>query len=258
LVGGLLLKVMSWRGLFAVIATLGMLLLIAVLRLPETMRGRVSNPIFRTLVRVGTEPVFAGYALTGGLSFAAMFAYIAGSPFVLQNIHGLSPLVFSLIFAINGLGIIAAGQASSRLDRFKPYTLLMTGLAFSLAGGMAIVVAVVAGLGLWGLLPGFFLVVASTGLTLPTCMSLALSAWPPEGAGSASAILGLAQFVIGGLAAPLVGIAGPHTALPLAITIGILSIAAPITMALLTNPPGKSRQNPAQTNAFQWPSPVQP
>ncbi|WP_194815038.1 multidrug effflux MFS transporter [Nocardia sp. XZ_19_385] len=235
LVGGLLLEVTSWRGLFVAITAMSVVLLAAVLRLPETNPVRSAAPMFRTLLRVGATPNFAGYALAGGLSFAAMFAYISGSPFVLQDIYGLSPLAFSLVFAGNGVGIILAGQVATRLNRrYDPRTLLAAGLTLGLIGGTTVAAAILADLGLPTLLPGFFLVVASVGLTMPNSVSLALSSSPPEVAGSASALLGLAQFVIGGLVAPLVGIAGPHDARPLAWIITVLTIAAPIVFVLFT------------------------
>ncbi|MEV0247146.1 multidrug effflux MFS transporter [Nocardia sp. NPDC050712] len=234
LVGGFLLEVTSWRGLFAVVAAVGAALVAAVVALPETNAARSRTPMLRTLVQVGATPNFAGYALAGGLSFAAMFAYIAGSPFVLQDIHGLSPLAFGLVFALNGVGIIVAGQISARLVRYPPRTLLAAGLALSWAGGTIAAAAIFAGLGLPTLLAGFFLLVASIGLTMPNSVSLALSTSAAEVAGSASALLGLAHFVIGGLVAPIVGIAGPHDARPLAWTLAVLSTAAAIVYVSCT------------------------
>jgi hypothetical protein len=51
-----------------------------------------------------------GNALAGGLAFAAMFAYISGAPFIIEDAYRQPPLIFSLIFAVNGLGIILAGR----------------------------------------------------------------------------------------------------------------------------------------------------
>ncbi|MFE1592916.1 multidrug effflux MFS transporter [Nocardia sp. NPDC058705] len=251
LVGGLLLQVTSWRGLFAVVTAVGVVLIVAVLRLPETNPARTGTPMLRTLLHVARTPNFAGYALAGGLSFAAMFAYIAGSPFVLQDIHGLAPVAFSLVFAANGLGIILAGQISARLTRYSPRTLLATGLGVSLAGGVIAAAAIFAGLGLVTLLIGFFLIVSAIGLSMPNSVSLALSTGSAEVAGSASALLGLTHFVIGGLVAPLVGIAGPHDARPLAWTLVTLTAAAPVAYVLL------SRRRPAEAGspsaATDWP-----
>jgi DHA1 family bicyclomycin/chloramphenicol resistance-like MFS transporter len=186
--------------------------------------------------------VYLGYALAGGLAFAAMFAYISGSPFVLQNIYGMSPQAFSLIFAVNSLGIVAFGQVSGMLaGRLRMITLLRAGLGVSLLGGLLLVVAVFAGLGLPGVLPALFLVVSAIGLTMPNSIALALSGRPANIAGSASALFGLLQYVIGAAAAPLVGLAGSRSAAPMAIVIAGSAGAAIVVLATMTR-----RHRPAE------------
>ena len=77
--------------------------------------------------------LFMGYALSQGLVTAAMFAYISGSPFVLQNIYGASPQQFSLFFAINGIGIIIASQVTGRLaGKVNEKTLFVAGIIIAL------------------------------------------------------------------------------------------------------------------------------
>jgi DHA1 family bicyclomycin/chloramphenicol resistance-like MFS transporter len=163
-----------------------------------------------------------------------MFAYISGSPFIIENVYRQPPLTFSLIFAVNGLGIILASLVTATLTtRFGLRALLTTGLTISLLGASSVLIAVAARLNLWGLLPGLFLVVAAIGLILPTSTSLALSAHPRRTAGAASALLGVTQFAIGGVAAPLSGIAGPHTALPMGVVMTVLAAAA-LAASLIT------------------------
>jgi DHA1 family bicyclomycin/chloramphenicol resistance-like MFS transporter len=175
-----------------------------------------------------------------------MFAYIAGSPFVLQEAYGLSPQAFSAAFAANGLGIVAAGQLSGRLaERVSPRALLRGGLALSLTGALSLLAVVLAGIGLAGVLPSLFLVVVflvvgSVGLILPNSAALAMSGWPPALAGRASALLGVLQFVIGGAVSPLVGVAGSDTAVPMAMVIAALSASA-VLAYLGTATPNRSR-----------------
>ncbi|UFS96072.1 multidrug effflux MFS transporter [Nocardia huaxiensis] len=240
LAGGLLLKATSWRGLFLVMAGLSVVLVVAVVRLPETNPGRGDTPMLRTLLRVSAAPTFAGYALVGGLSFAAMFAYIAGSPFVLCEIYGLSPTAFSVVFAVNGLGIIVAGRVANSIQRWSSRTVLAFGVVISVVGGVLAAVAVFANVGLPLLLSGFFLVVASIGVIMPNTVSLALSTVPAAAAGSASALLGLAQFVLGGMIAPMVGIAGPHDARPLVCALVILPCCAALVLARWTGVGGRA------------------
>jgi DHA1 family bicyclomycin/chloramphenicol resistance-like MFS transporter len=233
LAGGQLLHVTTWRGIFLVIAGLAAILVVAVMvgvheTLPaEDRRRDAVRDTLRTSRRLLADRHFLGYALAGGLAFAAMFAYIAGSPFVLQDVYGLSPQEFSAAFAANGLGIVAAAQLSGRLTgRVEPRAVLRAGLAMSCSGAALLLVAVLADVGLGLVLPSLFLVVSSVGLILPNSAALAMSGWPPAVAGSASSLLGLVQFVVGGAVSPLVGVAGPDTAVPMAIAMALLAGAA--------------------------------
>ena len=238
IIGGLILQVASWRGVFLILAILVTLMLLSVLTaLPETLplhrrQGgelRTTLGIFRRLL---ADRLFIGYTLSCGLSFAAMFAYISGSPFVIQNIYGLSPQAFSLIFGTNALGIALIGQINGRLvGRVSPQRLLAGALVAVAVGGTALLVAVLLNVGLVGILPALFVVVASQGMVLPNATALALADYPST-AGSASALLGTLQFSIGAAVAPLVGVGGTTTALPMAMVIAALGIAAITTFML--------------------------
>ena len=170
---------------------------------------------------------FIGYALSCGLAFAAMFAYISGSPFVLQDIYGISPQLFSVMFGMNAFGLVTVGQINGRLvGRVLPIRLLAIGLTATATGGAALLAVVTIGsIGLVGVLPSLFVVVSSLGFVLPNATALALSGYPRT-AGSASALLGVLQFAIGAAAAPLVGILGARTALPMAVVIATLGVSA--------------------------------
>jgi DHA1 family bicyclomycin/chloramphenicol resistance-like MFS transporter len=231
-IGGQLLRVTPWQGVFVVLALIGLALLVSAgLGLgeslpPERRRGggvRATLAAFRQLL---SDRAFMAYALSSGLAFAAMFAYIAGSPFVLEQIYGVSPQTFSLVFAANGLGFVAVSQAGGRLvGRVSQRRLLELGLGLSLAGGLLLVAAASLGLGLPGVALGFFLTVASIGLVAPNSTALALSGHP-QIAGSASAFIGVLQYVVGAAITPLVGLLGTGTALPLALLMASLSAAA--------------------------------
>ncbi|HEX6478943.1 MAG TPA: Bcr/CflA family multidrug efflux MFS transporter [Ktedonobacteraceae bacterium] len=239
IIGGLLLRFTSWRGVFIILAILVTLMLLAVITgLGETLppEQRQSGELRTTLAtfrRLLTDRLFVGYALSCGLSFAAMFSYISGSPFVIQDIYGLSPQAFSLIFGTNALGIALVGQVSGRLvGRVSPRRLLAGALTAVALGGVALLVVVIAHVGLLGILPTLFVVVASQGMVFPNATALAL-ADHPHTAGSASALLGVLQFALGATLAPLVGVAGPTTALPMAIVIAFLGVSALTTFVLL-------------------------
>jgi MFS transporter, DHA1 family, multidrug resistance protein len=233
IVGGQVLRFTSWHGVFVVLAVIGVgLFLAAFLGIRETLpperrQGGGVTGTLRTFRRLATDPGFAGYAATLGLGIAAMFAYISGSPFVLQEIYGVSPQQFSLLFGMNALGIVAAGQINARLiGRVPLRRLLGIGVVASASGSLLLFVSVaLLGGPIQLVLPALFVMVASIGFVMPNATALALSAHPNV-AGSASALLGMMQYLIGAIAAPLVGIGGETTALPLAIIVAVLGVAA--------------------------------
>jgi MFS transporter, DHA1 family, multidrug resistance protein len=240
ILGAQLLHVTSWRGVYVGLAAIGGLLLVGTeiwLRetLPEEKRHsggpRATFSVFRRLL---ADRVFVGYALSCGLTFAAMFAYIAGSPFVLQDIYGVSPQEFSLIFGLNALGLVAAGQLGAHLVvSVRPQRILFFGLALCALAGAGLLTSIVLDAGLAAVLVTLFVLLTSIGLVLPNAFALALSDHART-AGSASALLGVSQFALGALTAPLVGVAGTDTALPMGIAIAVLSALALAPFLFLT------------------------
>jgi MFS transporter, DHA1 family, multidrug resistance protein len=233
LAGAQVLNFTSWRGIFLVLAVLSTLIaaLVAV-GLPETLPpGRRSDQgLARTVATMRgllRDRWFVGHALAGGLGFGALFAYIAGSSFVLQGIYGVSPQLYSVLFAMNGLGLIAGSQVNARVvGRYGPARLLRAGL-LSIATSAAVLLAVVlaGGLGVWAVLLPMFVVVSSMSFVLPNSTALAL-ADHAEVAGTASALLGVGQFLIGALVAPLVGAGGTESAVPMAAIMTAVALAA--------------------------------
>jgi DHA1 family bicyclomycin/chloramphenicol resistance-like MFS transporter len=192
---------------------------------------RTTLTTFRGLV---ADRIFVGYALSLGLTMGATFTYVAGAPFVLEGIYGVSPQVFGLLFGTNALGIMLMGQLGGRLvGRVRSRRLLVAGLSEALAGSLLLLAAVSLGLGLAGVLPGFLLVVSSIGLISPNATALALADHAHQ-AGSASALLGLLYYLVGAAVAPLAGSGGTHTAVPMAVVIALLDGAAAATCAVLT------------------------
>jgi DHA1 family bicyclomycin/chloramphenicol resistance-like MFS transporter len=208
LIGGQILRVTDWRGVFVVLTVVGVLLGVVVwARLPETLApaerhsGGVGEAL-RAMRGLLGDRGFSGYMLTGGFSFAALFAYIAASPFVIQEIYGASPQTFSLLF----------GRVS--LDR-----VLTAGLVIVILAAAALLLMALGVFGEVGLAPvaaALFVLMSAMGVTLPNTQALALMR-VKHAAGSASALLGTSSFLIGAIASPLVGIAGERTAVPMAV-----------------------------------------
>ena len=242
IVGGQLLKVTVWQGLFMVLAAVGAALLAAVFfGLPESLpasarRAASVGDTLHTFRRLATDRQFLGYALAGGLSFAAMFAYISGSPFVVEQVYRLSPQDFSFMFGINALGLILLGQLNGRLaGRVRTIVLLRAGLVQCAVGGLGLLVVTLLELGFWPTAVCLWFVVASIGLVTPNATALALADHGGN-AGTASAFLGVTQFLIGGLVAPLTGPRGGSLlaeTLPMALMVAGMGVAALATHALL-------------------------
>ncbi len=233
LVGAQLLRLTSWRGIFVVLTGIGLVLVASVafgLResLPREARS-ASGPgaTLGTMAMLTRDPGFMGYTLTSSLSFMAFFAYLAGSSFVYQDLYGASPVLYSVLFAMNALGMLVASQLNHRLlARYTPRQLLAAGLVSSTVSGIAVlVVTLIGGLGLAALAIALFLLVASVSLVFPNATALALSLHP-EVAGSASAYYGSLRLGLGALATPLVGIGGMVSGLPMALVIAGSGIAA--------------------------------
>jgi DHA1 family bicyclomycin/chloramphenicol resistance-like MFS transporter len=240
IIGGQLLQFTSWRGVFLVLSLIGFIMLLIVLfTLPETLplqrrsQAGLTNTlaIFRALIG---DRVFMGYALPQGLVMAAMFAYISGSPFVIQNIFGASPQLFSMFFAINGLGIIIAGQITGKLaSRIEETKLFLSGLVLASIGSISLLTMILFRAGLTAILIPLFVVVSSVGIVSTAGSSLAMENYG-ESAGSASALLGLFSFVIGAIVAPLVGLGGGNTAVPMGIVIAITDVGAILSYWILS------------------------
>jgi DHA1 family bicyclomycin/chloramphenicol resistance-like MFS transporter len=237
-IGGAVLHVSDWRGVFVVLGAIGLFLLVAAWRwIPDTLapqlrhRGGLitTGRALRTLVR---DRRFVGLALAGALGFAALSAYIAGSPFVLEEHYGVSPSVFALIFGLNAMGLVAASQLSRMLvGRATPEALLIGGQLVQIAGAVIVLVVVAVDGPLGGVLAGLFLIVSATGIIAPNATTLAMIDHP-EAAGSASGLLGLTMFGMGALVAPLPGVAGA-TGLPMALVMISVAVAGAVALRTL-------------------------
>ena len=248
ILGGQLSRIMSWRGIFGVLAGFGAVLFLAAwLGLKETLppERRVVGGFRRTLHGYNTllhDRFFVGCALSSGLAGATMFAYIAGSTFVLQRIYGMSPQGFSLVFGCISLGLVASAQAGARIALVWPLTrVLGLGLLINLLGATALLVTVITGLPLAVLIAALVVMVCAVGLIFPTANALAMADYP-DLAGTASSLQGLSQFVFGAVAAPIVGIAGEQTALPLGIVTTAVSACAIASFVGLVRPVVRARQ----------------
>ncbi|WP_286059332.1 multidrug effflux MFS transporter [Bacillus mojavensis] len=237
--GGFILQFTDWSTVFIVLAGIGCLIFVAVLTaLPESLppEKRTKGGLRETLTtfrHLLADRAFMGFAFSQAFIMTGMFAYISGSPFVLQNIYGVSAQMFSMLFAINGAGIIAATQMTGRLAKnVDERKLFISGLLTSIIGSAALLLSLTFGLGLFAVCASLFIIVSSVGIVTTTGFTLAMQK-QEKGAGSAAALLGLLPFIGGAIAAPLVGVAGEESAWPMALSIFGFDVLAILSYVFL-------------------------
>lgn len=229
--GGLLATVTTWRGMFVALAVLSALLTAVGWRvLPETLppeRRRAPHPasVAHDLLSVLTERRFLAYVAATGAVGGILFGYIGASSFLLQDSFGLSPQQYSLVFALNSVGIFAFSNLSRHVvGRVGAPRLLAVGQAAQIAGAVTLGVGVAVHV-LAVVMLGLLLAVATLGLVMPAAMTLGMAA-SADRAGSASGVLGICQFAVGAAASPLAGLGGSPWSLVL--VVGVCAVAGPV------------------------------
>lgn len=233
IIGGQVLFIVGWRGIFGIMAVVGLILLFLTARhMRETLPAEKIVPlraltIARNYWSLMRSRQFIFYALAGGLGGAGIFTFISGSPRILINIYGVDPRYFGFLFGLGAFSLITASQFSARLlDRHPPERLLklaqlgavaatLIGLALTLAGWLTLPLLMLC-------LMGFM---ANQGFVNPNAAALALSRQGHR-LGVASAMMGTAQMVSGALAGIGISHWQSDTALPLT---GILAACAALS-----------------------------
>jgi MFS transporter, DHA1 family, multidrug resistance protein len=238
--GGIVLAWSSWRGVFAVLAALSLVVVAAAaFALPETLpvgRRRTGGlaSTCRDVGRLSHDRTFVGLILLTGLAMSTIFAFVSGSPFVFQKHFGLSEQEFGYAFGVGALGLVLATQLNVRLLRRRsPAQVLVGSLAAAVvAGGLLLVCAATGAGGMAGTFVPLWLVLFTVGLTMPNAPALALSRHG-EVAGTAAALLGAVQFGLGAVTAPLVGTIGTGPAAMASVIALTLAVAAGILVAVV-------------------------
>lgn len=218
LVGGLLAGPVGWRGMLWTVTALCAAMLVGVLVVVEETHPPERRSQGWAAWLTGLRTVLGTLAYRGpvavfALSFAVMMAYISASPFVYQNVVGLSEIGYGVAFGINAVGLISAGWVSSRLvDRFAPARLVRGGTAIQLAATVSFVVLALADAPAWTYPLPIFFAVTAMGAIMGNAAALAMAEVRAV-AGTGSAVLGFTQFALGALVSPLVGLGGVDSAL---------------------------------------------
>ncbi|WP_394834852.1 multidrug effflux MFS transporter [Pendulispora rubella] len=222
IVGAQLLRITSWRGVFSVFVVYGLVACAAVAKgLPPLPAPSHANSLRRTLGTFKSllgDRTYATYLAAVSLTMGAFFSYLSASSFVLQKGFHLTAQEYSLAFAVNACGLLGTGQFNRYLvQRIPSSRLLRYGLTTTATGAATLLVAATSGAGLPLLLLGMFIIVCSVSMVIPNATALAMENYP-HAAGSASALLGVFQFLSGAIVAPIAGLGRDGTPLPMAIT----------------------------------------
>ncbi|WFE14769.1 Bcr/CflA family efflux MFS transporter [Bacillus atrophaeus] len=235
----LLLPFATWHTIFHFLTLIGFILvLIIALRLKETLppEKRIPSSIgtsVRTMGSLMKDRSFIGYALTVGFIHGGSFAYVSGTPFVYQDIYGVSPQVFSILFGINGLAIITGSFIIGRYGGIihEKSLLRIAVITAFIATAVLLTMTIVHG-PLITLVISIFIYMITIGMVLTSTFTLAMENQGHR-AGSASAMLGMLPLLLGSIVSPLVGI-NETTAIPMGAIMFITSVIGSLAFFKLT------------------------
>lgn len=205
--GGILLEVMDWKGIFWVLLVIGMALIASLHFFKESLDAEIrqKGSIFSTFkhyLPVLRNRQFMRYVLVQAFAMGVMFTYIAASPFIFQNHFSTSPLFYSFCFGVNALGIMLGSLAVSHFRNAR--TALRTGVIGFAWMSLPVAAALVFSPSVWVVEVLLFFFLIFLGLILPSSTTLALDL-ERKNSGNASALLGFLMFLFGGVLSPLTG-----------------------------------------------------
>lgn len=237
--GGLIVDGVGWRGVFWLLVVLNLLTALAVWRfIPETLPAEKRStggmaPLLSAIGGLLRDRAYVGFTLGFIFSFSTMFAYVAASPFILQEYYGFSPVQYAFIFGTNTLGLFLVALTNARVvKRVGPLTMAKLGNIVLLLSTFYLLTMALLDANRWFILVGLFLVVASMGVNFANNSAMAISR-AGKVTGSASAFMGAGQFIMAGLLSPLVGlVASAGISQPVAMTAVMVTTALIATAGL--------------------------
>ncbi|HDE0569961.1 TPA: multidrug effflux MFS transporter [Staphylococcus aureus] len=225
-IGGIILNYSVWRMVFVILTIFGFVMVIgSLLKVPEslTVTNRESSRGLKTMFKnfkiLLKTPRFVLPMLIQGMTFVILFTYISASPFIIQKIYGMTAIQFSWMFAGIGITLIISSQLTGYLVDFIDSQKLMRGMTMiQIIGVILVTIVLLNHWNFWILAIGFIILIAPvTGVaTLGFTIAMDESS---SGRGSSSSLLGLVQFLFGGIASPLVGVKGEDNPIPYIIII---------------------------------------
>ncbi len=239
-IGGIILNYSVWRMVFVILTIFGFVMVIgSLLKVPEslTVTNRESSSGLKTMFKnfkiLLKTPRFVLPMLIQGMTFVLLFTYISASPFIIQKIYGMTAIQFSWMFAGIGITLIISSQLTGYLVDFIDSQKLMRGMTMiQIIGVILVTIVLLNHWNFWILAIGFIILIAPvTGVaTLGFTIAMDESS---SGRGSSSSLLGLVQFLFGGVASPLVGVKGEDN--PISYIIIIIATAVILIILQIYN-----------------------
>lgn len=237
-IGGYVIADFGWHSVFMILTLMGIAILAAVrFALPSNYRPDTSislrpKPIINNFLLVLKEPQFYTYAFTGAVAFAGLFTYVAGSPMIFMDIYKVDEKTYGWIFALLSVSFIGSSQLNSiLLKRYTSEQLIRAALISQTAISAVFLIGVLNdAFNLYGIIAMFFLFLSCLGLSNPNTAGLALAPFS-KNAGSASALMGAVQMVLGSLASIAVGLFVKDSMTPITV---ILLASSSLALLVLT------------------------
>lgn len=238
LIGGYALSVSNWKAIFLILTIVSFAILIfAFFKMEETRDADLTKLnfalIFKDFGYLLKKPAFIIPMLLQGLTYVMLFSFSSAAPFITQKIYDMTPQQFSILFALNGIGLIITSQLTALLVEYiNRYFLLVLLTLIQISGVVLIIFTLILHLPLWVLIIAFFLNVCPVTGIGPLSFTLAMES-RTGGSGNASSLLGLFQFILGGIMSPLVGLKGEYNVMPYLIILVITTILIILLEVLL-------------------------
>lgn len=236
-VGSFLIAGFGWYAVFLVLGLITLLVLLAVVfylpesRPPDPTFSLKAADILSSFKKVLRNHQFYIYTMSGSIAASGLYAYLAGSPFVMLKLYGVNERQYGLIFAIIASGLIGSSQLNNLLlKKYKSAQIVIVTLSIqTLIGCMLFLGAVFNMLNLYSTVTLIFLFLSCQGFNFPNSAALSMAPFTKE-AGSASALMGAIQMGLGALAAAMVGMLNASSAKPMT---GVMSFCSAFALLFL-------------------------
>lgn len=242
-IGSYIMQIGDWHGIFIILAVIGLAVLLAILfflppaKEPDKSISLKPRAVVRAFVTVLTVRQFLTYAFAGALASAGLYAYLAGSPFIMTNLYGLTEKQYGMVFALIAAALIIATQINRVLLNRMPSERIAKGALIlqCFFGTLLAILTALSWINLPLMIVLIFLFLGCQGFVFPNTSALSLIPFRKL-VGSASAMLGCIQMGMGALSSALVSYFHNLTAIPMTLIMAICALCS--LMVIIAADPG--------------------